>query len=109
MPKSYNLPRGIVKACAGIVESATTEPYITYITLAECMVGQNYALTEQAQENRRQLVEAVKFSLTNRRDYPFEQLRQKYSLPICYNTFGKEKKKFCYELARLCGFINCGR
>lgn len=102
---AYDLPRGIVKMCAGAVESCTTEPYITYIAQAERVVGRNYALSEQAQQNRQQLVAAVKFSLTNRHDYPFELLKRHYGLCVGQNLFGREKKKFCYELARLCGFI----
>lgn len=102
---AHDLPRGIVRACAGLVESCTAEPYTTYISLAESVVGQNYALGEQAQKNRQQLVAAVKFSLTNRRDYPFQQLKRHFGLCVGYNLFGREKKKFCYELARLCGFL----
>lgn len=42
------LPRGIVRACAGIVESVVEEPYKTYIIAAGRVVGVNYAPDDAA-------------------------------------------------------------
>lgn len=102
---SYHIPPWVMQACAALVRGCEVEPYITYIKLAEEVIGQNYALTEQAQRNRQRLIEAVKFSLINRRDYPFASLKEKYRFGLGYNAFGREKQKFCIELARLCRFL----
>ena len=100
----YTLSRGIVKACAGIVESVDAEPYRTYVIEAGRVVGVGYGLEEAAQKERAKLVEAVKLNLVNRYEYPFESLARKYGLAVSYRTFRREKQKYCYELARLCGF-----
>ena len=103
--KKYALPSGIVKACSGIVESVTAEPYISHIENAGRVVGSNYALDEKVQKERERLVEAIKLNLINRHEYPFECLARKYCLPVSHSTFKREKMKYCYELARLCGLI----
>ena len=102
----YTLPGGIVKACAGIVEGVTAEPYRTHIANAGRVVGENYALTESGQKERERLTEAIKLNLINRREYPFEYLARRYNLPVSLATFKREKMKYCYTLAVLCGFVD---
>lgn len=101
----YTLSRGVVKACAGIVEGVTAEPYITHIANAGRVVGVNYSLDEGAQRERARLIEAIKLNLINRRECPFEYLARRYSLPVSLATFKREKTKYCYTLAVLCGFV----
>lgn len=103
--KKNILPRGIVRACAGIVESVVEEPYKTYIIEAGRVVGVNYALDDAAQWEREKLIEAIKCNLVNRYEYPYELLVRRFNLAVSLSTFKREKKKYCYELARLCGFI----
>ena len=91
------LPHGIVKACAGVVESVTEEPFRTYVTAAGRVVGVNYALDEAAQRERENLIEAIKYNLVNRYEYPYELLVRRYNLPVSLSTFKREKKKYCYE------------
>ena len=55
---NYTLPPGIVKVCAGLVQSATTEPYLSALCAAEQTLFDKYP-AEQQQEARR-LVAAVK-------------------------------------------------
>ena len=102
----YLLPPGITKVCAGIVEGAgELEPYASYIKRAECAIGATYSADPAAQSERAQLVKAVKYNLVNRREYPYELLARKYGLPMSLSSFKREKCKFCFELARLCGFV----
>ena len=101
----YKLPRGVVKACAGIVESVNREPYKFYIANAAISVGANYALDEAAQKERAQLIEAIKLNLINRQEYPYELLVRRYGLPVSLSTFKREKMKYCYALAKLCKFV----
>lgn len=102
----YKLPRGVVKACAGIVEGVFVEPYLTYVKEAERVVGTGYGDSPSAQRDRQLLVEAIKLNLTNRIEYPYELLARRFGLAVSLSTFKREKMKYCYELARLCGFIS---
>jgi hypothetical protein len=103
----YNLPRGVVKACAGIVEGAAdTEPYASYIKQAEQVIGHTYGEDEAAQRERVRLIEAVKLNLINRYSYPFETLARQYNLPVSLRTFQRDKRRFCFCLASLCGFTS---
>lgn len=103
----YNLPRGVVKACAGIVESAAdTEPYASYIRQAEQMIGRTYGDDDSAQRERARLIEAVKLNLINRYAYPFEALARLFNLPVSLRTFQRDKRRFCFCLASLCGFTS---
>lgn len=101
----YKLPQGIVKACAGIVEGARTEPYLSYVSSAENVIGESYADDEKSQNRRRLLIKAVKLNLVNRHENPYELLARKYDLPLSLSSFKREKQKFCFELAVLCGFV----
>jgi len=103
--RKYTLPRGVVKACAGIVDGVYIEPYKSYVDKALDVVGTNYEKNEAAQKERMRLIEAIKYNLINRNKYPYEFLARRYSLPLSLSAFKREKKKYCYELARLCGFI----
>ena len=49
---NYTLPPGIVKVCAGLVQSATTEPYLSALCAAEQTLFDKYP-AEQQQEARR--------------------------------------------------------
>ena len=103
--EELKLKAGIVKACAGIVESAEGEPWTSYIRAAEEVVGRNYAQNDRAQRTRAALVEAVKLNLINRKAYPFELLVRRFGLPIDQKTFAKEKYRFCHKLAQLSRLI----
>lgn len=103
--KKYALPSGIVKACSGIIESAKGQLYVDSIVKAEIAVGKNFADNDQAQAERQNLIKAIKLNLINRHEYSFEYLKRKYNLPVSHSTFKREKMKYCYELARLCGLI----
>ena len=102
---NYILPRGIVRACAGIAESVDAEPYASYVAAAAAIIGASYGDSPSAQHKRRQLAEAVRLNLINRREYPYELLVRRFELAVSLSTFKREKYKYCYELARLCGFI----
>lgn len=99
------LPAGIIKACAGIVESVAHEPWRSFILEAEKVIGRNYADNPAAQRTRAALVEAVKLNLVNRKDNSYERLARRYSLPIDYKAFHREKIRFCRRLAELCGWL----
>lgn len=101
----YILPSGVVKACAGIVESVAAEPYAGYIKQAETIIGVSYAGDFAAQAERARLVEAIKHNLVNRQEYSYQFLARRYNLPVSLATFKREKRRFCYELAKQCGFI----
>ena len=106
----YILTRGAVKACAGIVEcAADIKPYSDYIKMAELAVGRTYSSDPAAQAERARLIEAIKLNLINRREYSFELLARKYSLPVSLSMFKREKYKFCYALAVNCGLIREGQ
>ncbi len=97
----YKLRRGIVRACAGIVEGVTAEPYVSHIEAASAEIGANYT----SERERQKLIKAIKLNLTNRREYPFELLMRRYGLSVSHATFKREKQKFCWTLAQLCGFL----
>lgn len=96
-------PRGIVRACAGIAESATAERYVQAVHQAEQVIGAGFAPDAEAQ--RQKLVEAVKLNLINQKEYPFELLLRKSGIYMGKNQFTKEKHLFCNELARILGFL----
>lgn len=102
MEDKYDLPRGVVRACAGLVESCPNERVAQAIKRAEQVIGVNYS--ENAVKERQELIRAIKLNLINRKIYSYEWLRRAYGLPIGYNQFGEEKKKFCYALAKELAF-----
>ena len=99
-----DIPHAIWRTCAGIVEAEQILPaeYRTAITNAEQSIGQTFSPNSQA---RRDLVKAVKLNFVNRKEWPFELLRRRYFLPISYNAFGREKKRFCFALAKELGLL----
>lgn len=99
------LPRGINRACSGIVENVTSPPYSDYIDLAGLCVGTNYQCDDDSELQRRQLVEAIKLNLIDRKEYPFSLLQRHFNLPIGIRAFLAEKRKFTHRLAVLCGFL----
>ena len=103
LPKA--LPRGIEKACAGIVESVLTHPYVDFIEQASLCVGENYASDFRSENERQRLVEAIKLNMIDRKEYPFSLLQRRYQLPITIRVFLAEKRRFSTELASLCGFL----
>ena len=58
-------------------------------------------LDEKQQKNLR---EAIKLNLINRKEYPFEVLQRKYGLPCSQKLFRKESRKFIRIFSGLCGF-----
>ena len=102
MESKNALPRGVVKFCAGVVEHAQSEPYISAVREAAKGVGKGYA--KEAAKEKAQLAAAICLSLINQKDWPFERLRAYYTLPMHENTFSKEKARFCRRLALELGF-----
>ena len=99
------LPRGIEKACAGIVESVTTVPFVYYIRQAGLCVGENYNASDDSEIQRQKLIQAIHLNMIDRKEYPFSLLQRRFGLPITIRTFLAEKRKFTYKLALLCGFL----
>lgn len=99
------LPRGIERACAGIVESVLTLPYTDYIEQASQCVGENYPADPRSENERQRLVEAIKLNMIDRKEYPFSLLQRRYQLPITIRAFLAEKRRFTHTLASLCGFL----
>ena len=100
----YSLPQGAFLMCKGILhhEQDGTLPgwYKEKIANAEREVGKNY--TDETE--RQKLIEAVKLSTVNRKDYPYELLQRKYMLPIGRRAFHEEKQKFLSALCKVCKF-----
>lgn len=97
--KHYRPSRGIERACGGILESVHSWPYTEYMELAGSCVGRDW--DEKQQKN---LCEAIKLNLINRKEYPFEVLQRKYGLPCSQKLFRKESRKFIRIFSGLCGF-----
>lgn len=99
-----DIPHAVWRTCAGIVEAEQILPssYRQAISNAEQVIGQNFSPSSQA---RSDLIEAVKLNFVNRKKWPFELLKRRYTLPLSYNAFGKEKKKFCFALAKELGLL----
>lgn len=95
---NYSLPPGVVKVCAGLVQSASTEPYISAISAAEQSVWANCPV-EQAQERYR-LIEAIKENLARPRNPKIATLLLKYDLHISESTFRRTKRRFCWTIAK---------
>ena len=96
--------RGITRACSGILESVHTKPYTDYVDTASLLVGANFAVDEESEGRRRDLVQAIKLNLIDRKEYPFSLLQRKFNLPIGIRAFLEEKRRFVHILAHLCGF-----
>lgn len=96
----YDLPHGIVRACAGIIEAADVLPerYKKAVAHAEESIGDNFGVDAIAA--RRALVAAVKLSIINQKDWPYDFLEAHYGFAVSRRTFYKEKRKFCWALAK---------
>ena len=91
----------VYRFCGCIIETdeyLQAEPYHTYIKKAGEIVGITYATNITAQEERDNLVKAIKYNLINRKEYPFEFLLRKYKLPLSHTTFDKEKRLYSLYL-----------
>ena len=68
----YDLPHGIVRACAGVVEALDVLPdrYKQAVARAEESVGQSF--DKDAVAARRALIAAVKLSIINQKDWPYD-------------------------------------
>ena len=95
---NYTLPPGIVKVCAGLVQSATTEPYLSALCAAEQTLFDKYP-AEQQQEARR-LVAAVKVNIRHPRRPSAATLLRQFDLSVSESTFKRYKREYCYVLAR---------
>ena len=97
----YDLPHGIVRVCAGLVEAEDVLPdfYKKAIKQAEICIGESIAL--DAEKPRAALVSAVKLSLANQKDWPYEFLEAHYHLAMSRRTFYKEKRRFCWSIANI--------
>lgn len=105
MNDDYKLKAGIVKACAGLLQDCSQPWVLDAIAQAEHYIGQDYALNESAQQTRQKLVQMVKFNITNRKKYERELLNRQFGMKISRNTLWREKKRFCFELAKLLHLI----
>lgn len=103
LPKA--LPRGINRACSGIVESVSVPPYSDYVEQACMTVGANYALDKASECQRQKLALAIKLNLIDRKEYPYSLLQRRFDLPLGIRAFLAEKRKFIHTLATLCGFL----
>ena len=101
----YGMPRGIVRACAGVVEALDVLPdrYKQAVARAEESVGQSF--DKDAVAVRKALVAAVKLSIINQKDWPYDFLEAHYGFAVSRRTFYKEKRKFCWALAKELGMI----
>ncbi len=96
---NYTLPPGIVKVCAGLVQSATTESRIfpPCAPLEQTLFDKYPA--EQQQEARR-LVAAVKVNIRHPRRPSAATLLRQFDLSVSESTFKRYKREYCYVLAR---------
>ena len=101
----YDLPHGIVRACAGVVEALDVLPdlYKQAVARAEESVGQSF--DKDAVAARRALIAAVKLSIINQKDWPYDFLEAHYGFAVSRRTFTREKRKFCWALAKELGLI----
>ena len=101
----YDLPHGIVRACAGVVEALDVLPdrYKQAVARAEESVGQSF--DKDAVAVRKALVAAVKLSIINQKDWPYDFLEAHYGFAVSRRTFTREKRKFCWALAKELGMI----
>lgn len=94
----YTLPRGIVKACAGLVQAAAdVEPYKSAIENAEAKIWPSAPAEQQAERQR--LLVAIKRNLTSPRSPKIDALIAEYGLHISAPTFKRYKRRFCWEFA----------
>lgn len=98
----HNIPRGVMKFCAAVVECAETEPYTTAINRATQTVGACYP--KSSLQEREALAAAIRLNLINQKEWPYTRLIALYDLPIHENTFSREKVRFCKTLAKELGF-----
>lgn len=105
MEDKYDLPRGVVRACAGLVESCPNERVAQAIKRAEQVIGTEYADNPIAQRNRQHLIHMVKGNLVNYKLFDRETMNRRYGLQISHNELWREKKKFCYQLSKELGFL----
>lgn len=61
----YTLPPGIVKVCAGLVQGAKTEPYLSALCTAEQMIFDKYPAGQQDEAHR--LAAAIKVNVKHPR------------------------------------------
>ena len=99
-----NLPKGMVRACAGVVECVmfSSEQMSDHVRESVILAGEvvGKGFTAEAELCRQHLVDAIRFNLANRRDYPIAALTRHFGLPVSEWTFIREKQLYCAELAR---------
>lgn len=99
----YTLPPGIVKVCAGLVQCARTEPYLSALCTAEQMLYDKYPAGQQDEAHR--LVAAVKANVKHPRRPSVATLLRQFDLNISERTFKRYKREYCYTLALEAGLI----
>lgn len=99
----YTLPPGIVKVCAGLVQSAETEPYKSAIEKAERSIWTSCPAELEAERQR--LIAAIKENLTKPRNPSIENLLHKHDLHISESTFRRTKRRFCWTIAEELGLV----
>ena len=72
----YTLPPGIVKVCAGLVQGAKTEPYLSALCTAEQMIFDKYPAGQQDEAHR--LAAAIKVNVKHQRRNSAAAVRLEY-------------------------------
>lgn len=99
----YTLPPGIVKVCAGLVQGAKTEPYLSALCTAEQMIFDKYPAGQQDEAHR--LAAAIKVNVKHPRRHSVATLLRQFDLNISEKTFRRYKREYCYTLALEAGLI----
>ena len=105
MRNSEKLPRGVVKFCAGVVEQAREEPYISAVRKAANGVGE-WCYTKEQVEEKARLAAAIRLNLINHRQWPAEHLFAVFDIHMHEKTFFRERSRFCLRLAKELGFYD---
>ena len=101
MMRNKRIPPGVMRAVAGILEAVETEPYGTIISEATEVIGPDV----QSEKVRARLIIAVRLNIVNRREWPFDRLQRRYSLPCSHSFFKTQKYRYISEIARRCGML----
>lgn len=100
--KTFDLPPGVVKAVAGIVQSVESEPYATALVVAEQAVLDKYSAVNG--KTQRHLIEAIQESLVNKRAGAVTLIRR-YELPMSERTFRRARRYYCWVVAKELGMV----
>ena len=91
------------KVCAGLVQGAKTEPYLSALCTAEQMIFDKYPAGQQDEAHR--LAAAIKVNVKHPRRPSVATLLRQFDLNISEKTFRRYKREYCYTLALEAGLI----